>query len=208
MRLLLVITLVVYCLCANAQDKEKDDKNKRFVNKGLLSAQGNIAFGTMPGFTGTNMYIHGDLEYYVRQNVSIRSESYYFLGTQKGDARFAMNHSNFTGAMFHLKTSNSFDSYFGIQPGIVLSKINRQALDVSYASDASVYAMRLNPAVGISGGFNYYGLKFFHLFIHAKYVIGKHVSDAPAVSLNELKFTFGLGWNIWLIKKEKRGEGK
>jgi hypothetical protein len=183
-------------------------ENPRFVNKGLLRAQGNVSSGVMLKSPGTNIYIHGDLEYYFEPNISIRSESYYFLGTYNSGPTFAMNHSNFAGVMYHFPAHGKFDPYIGIQPGIALSQLAKPVLlaaDSAQWSPYSVssYSTAFSPLFSASAGFNYYAYKFFNLFIHVKYVAGKHLSDIQPESLSELKMTFGLGWNIWVIRKNK-----
>lgn len=183
-------------------------ESSRFVDKGLLRAQGNVSSGVMLKSPGTNIYIHGDLEYYFEPNISIRSESYYFLSTFNADPTFAMNHSNFSGVMYHFPTNGKFDPYAGVQPGIALTKLAKPVLlnaDTAQWSPYSVSSFPTNfsPLFSASIGFNYYAYKFFNLFVHIKYVAGKHLSDIQTESLNELKMTFGLGWNIWVIKKKK-----
>lgn len=180
-------------------------EDNRFVNKGLLRAQGNVSSGVMLKSPGTNIYIHGDLEYYFEPTISIRSESYYFLGTFNATPTFAMNHSNFSGVLLHFTTRGKFDPYIGVQPGIALTQLERpvyHGTDSLWSPYASSYPVSYSPLFSACAGFNYYAYKFFNLFVHAKYVSGKHLSDISPESLNELKITFGLGWNIWLRKKQ------
>jgi hypothetical protein len=181
--------------------------SSRFVDKGLLRAQGGFGSGTfISGGDGINTYLHGDLEYYLSPNVSVRSESYYFLSTYQGTEIFSKNHSNFAGIMYHFNTKGHLNPYIGFQPGITYSQLKKPDI-MTFAPEEvnSTYLATFNPLMGFSAGINYYAPRFFHLFMHLKYVTGKHLSDRPAVSLNELKVTFGLGWNLW-IPKEKRGK--
>ncbi len=184
-------------------------ESSRFTDKGLLRAQGNLSSGVMLKSPGTNIYIHGDLEYYLEPNISIRGESYYFLSTYNAAPAFKMNHSNFAGVMYHFTTNGKFDPYIGIQPGIALTQLAKPVLldsdTLQWSSyTVSAYSRNFSPLFSASAGFNYYAYKFFHLFVHVKYVTGKHLSDIHPESLNELKMTFGLGWNIWLIRKNKK----
>ncbi len=180
---------------------------QQFINKGLLRAQGNISSGVMFKSPGTNIYLHGDLEYYLEPGISIRSESYYFLSTFNGEPAFSKNHSNFAGVMYHFKTNGKLDPYVGIQPGIALTQLSKPVLlsaDTASWSPYTVssYPVNFSPLFSASAGFNFYAYKFFNLFVHLKYVTGKHLSDIQPESLNEIKLTFGLGWNIWLIKNK------
>lgn len=184
-------------------------ENSRFIDKGLLRAQGNVSSGVMLKSPGTSIYIHGDLEYYLEPGISIRSESYYFLGTFNAEPTFAMNHSNFSGVMYHFHTNGKFDPYMGVQPGIALTQLAKPVLpgpDSAQWSPASVssYSYNFSPLFSVSAGFNYYAYKFFNLFVHVKYAAGKHLSDIQPESLSELKMTFGLGWNVWVKGKNKK----
>jgi hypothetical protein len=67
----------------------------------------------------------------------------------------------------------------------------------------STGASSVNPLISTAFGFNFYFQRWFHLFGEVRYISGKHLSDATTpLSLNELRFSFGLGWNINLIKKK------
>ena len=164
--------------------------SSRYVHKGLLRAQATISPGFMFNEGITNIYIHGDLEYYVEDNISVRGDSYYYLNTIDDKKPFMVIHSTFLGAVYHFPTASSLDPYIGIQPGIAYSQANTQLL----IYDNKVTA---NPLISSVAGVNYYASRIFHLFLSVRYVSGKHLSDAPSpLSLNEIKLSFGLGWNI------------
>jgi len=193
---------LIFILClpvmANAQELDK-----RYVDKGILRTQGNIALGSPVGSGGTNIYLGGELEYYVDPDVSIRGEIFYFLGDFGTNTTFNHNHSGFLGALYHIKTNGHFDPYLGIAPGYAISQLKKQDLIfiAPYEGQISTYPVTVNPLLSFDAGFNYYANRFFNLFIHVKYVMGKHYSDIEPVSLNEVKMTFGLGYHIWATKK-------
>ena len=58
---------------------------------------------------GTNMYWVGDLNYYLKGNVSISTGFYYFLGSFNGDKIYKENHSAYLGACYHFKTNNHLE---------------------------------------------------------------------------------------------------
>ena len=167
------------------------DESGQYIDKGLLRAQGNIAMGIPLGIGVNSLYIAGDLEYYTSKNISIKSGSFYLLGyvNKLGyENRLDQNHSIFLGALYHFKTKNNLDPHVGIQPGFAISKLD----DVS--------GVTVNPIFSVGAGFNYFGNRYFNLFTNVQYVVGKHYSDRAAVSLNELKISFGLGWHLWARK--------
>ena len=172
----------------------------RFVREGLLRAQSTIATGAMFDPQLSNIYLHGSLEYYTDPSLSIRGDSYYFLKTL-GDGYsiyFEKNHSTFAGASYHFKTNGNLDPYFAFQPGVAASQVNYDVCPDSMLCYIGSTNSKLTLSPLLSGvlGFNYYAPKIFHLFLEARYVQGKHLSEAGSVSLNELKFSFGLGFNI------------
>jgi len=60
-----------------------------------------------------------------------------------------------------------------------------------------------NPLYSGLVGMNYYATKFFHLFISARYLSGKHLSNAPEpLRLDEFRFSFGLGFNVHVLESE------
>lgn len=192
------IAIILLCLppFASAQDL-----NKQYVDKGLLRVQGNIALG-MPTYAsaGTNMYLVGDLEYYVEKNVSIKGSINYYLGSFGGNNTLKMNHSGFLGSNFHFKTNGHFDPYVGVFPGFSIGQLNEKVVALSGLEPQSSNPVVVSPLISFAGGFNYYANRFFNLFINAQYVIGTHLSDVDPVSLNELKVSFGLGYHIWATK--------
>ena len=184
-RSIILIFVSVVPFFANARQD-----SSRYIHKGLLRAQATISPGFMLKEGITNIYIHGDLEYYVEDNISVRGDSYYYLNTIEDKKPFIVNNSSFLGAVYHFPTASSLDPYIGIQPGIAYSQANTQLLiDDNRATT--------NPLISSVVGVNYYAPRIFHLFVSVRYVSGKHLSDAPSpLSLNEVKLSFGLGWNI------------
>ncbi len=176
----------------------------RFVAKGLFVGKGTLAIGYPTANNGTNTYISGNLQYYLEDNISFRGGLWIFLGTSGAEDVFAKNSTLFTGFYYHFKTKNNLDPYLGIEPGISWTQLKKPD-DLSnkpYAYHISTYPQSASPVASVAVGMNYYAANWAHLFIEARYVHGVHVSDLPAVSLNEVKIAFGFGFNIWAMKTE------
>ncbi len=176
------------------------NNSDRVIKRGLLRGQGIIGFGKLLNEKETTIFLHGNLEYYISETITARSDIFYFLKSNSQNT-LKMNHQLFTGASYHIKTKTNFDPYIGFQPGIAITQsfipiiINNETKIVS--SDVAV-----SPLISGVIGFNYYASKWFHLFIDGRYVNGKHLSNYAAVSLNELRLTFGLGFNLNLLSKK------
>jgi len=180
--------------------------SNQFIDKGLLSMKGTLAVGLPSAYAGTNMYISGNLEYYLQKNISFRSGLWVFLGTSGADNVFKQNSTLFTGFYFHPKTNNHLDPYIGLEPGFSWTQLKAPDTDENTIIDPtqiSNYPSAASPVVSGTIGINYYASNFAHLFIEAKYMAGTHVSDIESFSLNELRIAFGFGFNIWAIKKKQ-----
>ena len=191
-----VIILLIGVIVSQAQETKE-----RYIRKGLLRAMGTISPGIMLKENASTISLHGNLEYYVADNISLRGDSYYFLKAKdnNGNNPFDFNHSTFSGASYHFKTKNHFDPYFALEPGIAITKGSPIFLnDVNISGGTAA-----NPLMSTVIGFNFYFQKFFHLFMETRYIQGKHLSDATTpLSLCELRFSFGLGLNINVLKKK------
>lgn len=149
----------------------------------------------MPQHSVSNVYIHGDLEYYTSNKISIRGESYFFMNGLKGDRIFAYNHSTFTGINYHFPTRNKIDPYIGFQPGLAMSQ---KAIDTEELGSESYRNTIYSPLFSGLVGVNFYADKFFHVFANVRYVNGNLLSTySSPVSLNEIRVSFGLGFNLF-----------
>jgi len=171
------------------------NESNQYIDKGLLRAQGNITMGTMLAQNLGSFYLTGELEYYSSSEISIRGSSSFLLGSSDGIYGFHTNHSVLIGALYHLKTKSHLDPYFGIEPGFSITKLCGCVVIKNPKPPTTV-----NPIFTTSMGFNYFANKYFNLFASVRFVAGKHYSDISAVSLNELKFSFGLGFHLWAKK--------
>jgi hypothetical protein len=177
-------------------------ESKKFVAKGLFSGKGTLAIGLPTAYSGTNMYISGNLEYYLEENISFRGGIWIFLGTSGAEDLFAKNSTLFTGFYYHFKTKNNIDPFVGLEPGISWTQLKKPDDSSSYPNNISSYPQSISPVVSVAAGINYYATNWVHLFVEAKFVHGVHTSDIPSVSLNEFRIAFGFGFNIWTMKKK------
>jgi len=210
-KLIGVICLFICVITAKAQEEKS-----QYIRKGLLRSMATISPGIMLKENVSTISLHGTLEYYLADNVSLRGDSYYFLNGKKNYGRgliipddlysIAFNHVTFSGASYHFKTKSHFDPYIAIEPGISIAQASEKCPpDVTCLLPVweKTYETTANPLISTALGFNFYFQKLFHLFGEARYISGKYLSNAPSpLSLNELRFSFGLGFNLNLIKKK------
>ena len=201
MRTLFFVTLFLCSTFLFAQRREA-----RFIHPGLIRNSLTITPATLFEPAVRNIYLHGTLEGYVDSSLSLRGDGFYFLNTLGTNKPFKFNHSFFAGASYHFKTNNHFDPYFGIEPGVSITQLNTpeiltQGNEIFIIHESTTKA---NPLFSEVIGFNYYAPKWFHIFVEARYVSGRHMSGYSSTqSLNELRFSFGLGWNINVLRTNK-----
>lgn len=183
-------------------------ERQQYIHKHLVRADASIVSGYMYKSDIRNVHVNGNLEYYLDNVLSIRGDANYMLGSNgiSDSMGFLHNHSIMLGPVFHFKTNGHFDPYFILQPGIAYTQSYKQ----KYIDDLDKIDGRINyPGVlsplGTAGlGFNYYFQRFAHLFLETRYVYGQHLAQAPhPLSLEEVRITFGLGFNLFIIKEKK-----
>ena len=177
------------------------EEKSQYIRKGLIRSQGTIAPGILLKGNVSTISIYGTFEGYISDNISLRGDSYYSIKSP-----FEFNHSIFSGASYHFKTKSHFDPYFAIEPGLSITKRPSFPVGETFAIvDPTLYDEKafVNPLISSAFGFNFYFQKFFHLFVEGRYINGEHLSDTSIpISLNELRFSFGLGININVLKKK------
>lgn len=179
----IIIMTLFLPLFLSAQETPTD-----IAQKGLLRATGTISFGGMTKHEQTNIYIHGVTEYFVSNKITARGDIYYYL--KSGNKQMLnLNHQLFAGASYHFNTQHHFVPYVGFQPGIALTQDD--FITINQENNVEV-----SPLISAVAGFNFYASSWFHLFIDGRYVSGKHLSNQKTIHLDELRLSFGLGFNL------------
>ncbi len=202
------IILLIGVIVVQAQETKE-----RYIRKGLIRSMGTISTGIMLKENISTISLHGCLEYYVADNISLRGDSYFFLKAKdnSGNNPFDFNHSTFSGASYHFKTKNHFDPYIALEPGVSITRLSSYSALIEpliYSPNEGWTTFQekttVNPLISSAFGFNLYFQKLFHLFAEARYIYGKHISNGnfSPISLSELRFSFGLGINLNLLKKK------
>jgi hypothetical protein len=167
------------------------------LSSGILRAQGAFAMGRLTESKATQIYIKGDLSYYLDSKVSVRADGFYFVDSQdKANKPFDFSHSLFTGLSYHLGNGGALDPYVGLQPGINFARLGNLETTLPISPNITSWS----PVFSGHVGFNYYAPKIFHLFVHLQYIQGRFVNQLNTQSLSEFRISFGLGWNIDVVK--------
>lgn len=179
----LIIVAFVCCFSLSAFAQERDWKV-------------NAAFSFAPGFltekTNT-IQLHGYLGF-LKNRIHMRGDAYYFISSFGDRPRFDMNHQVYMGAFYHF-TETKLQPYVGFQPGIAISRSSEYETLNSVSGELEA-KIGVNPVGSLGAGVSYYGEKIFFLFIESRYIFGKHKTNSYPVYLDELRFSFGLGFFI------------
>ncbi len=186
-------------------------ENTQYIHKHLLRTDASVVAGYLFKEGMNNVHINGSTEYYLDNKISIRGSASYLLGSSgltKDSIGLKDFHSIYLGGAFHFPTKGHFDPYVIFQPGLAYTssyKSGRPALTSEDKQTKQHYPGALTPMATAGVGFNYYFQRFAHLFVETRYVYGQHLSAAPSpISLQELRITFGLGFNLFIIKDKKK----
>lgn len=173
------------------------------VQKGLLQIQPTVSPGYLFLEDETTVYFRANMEYFINNRISLRTDAYVYFGSQSDTNLLSKNHSAFLGVSYHFTKKNT-DVFLGFQPGIAFSETNPLLTGIN--DD-----IRVSPLLSLSIGVNQYLNRFLHFFLNTQYVHGKHVPVyTEVVSLNEFRFTMGLGFNLNLLHKNvipHKGDG-
>lgn len=201
------LILLFVCLASILVAQEE---SVQFIRKNLVRADASIMAGYMFKDNLNNVHLNGSIEYYLDNLISIRGSASYMMGST-GLTADSMGlkdfHSIYIGTAFHFHTKNHFDPYVIVQPGIAYTssfKATYTSSPKEYTKTAT-YAGVVSPLATVGFGFNYYFQRYAHLFMETRYVYGNHLSEAPhPISLQELRFTFGLGFNLSVHKEKEK----
>lgn len=173
------------------------------IRKGLVRAQMTISPGWTIADGNTNLYLQGDMECYLQDKVSLKGDISYFIDTQ-GKGYLKHNHSLFFGMQYHFPIKR-FDPYVGFHPGISLIQAknpDQGTVEVPVAYPVS--NMKASPAISVATGFNFYVWRYIHFMANLKYIHAKHPTEwGKNHGLDEFRISFGLGWNVNMIKRKK-----
>ena len=163
-----------------------------FSKRGQLQGSATFAVGMMRDNV-QNAYLHGFLRFFPEENISMRGDTYYFFNSISEAKPLRQNHQLFAGGFYHF-TSTAIDPYIGFQPGLALSARADSIADLN--GELVPSSNFVNPLTSLVAGFNYFGGKHFSLFLEMRYVRGIHLGNSWPKYLDELRFSFGLAFQV------------
>lgn len=196
------LLLLLASTLAFGQRHGKELSGDDIIRSGLLRGQATITPGWIIGRKATNLYLSGDINYRLHRHVSLVADGHYFLDGFGGNDNEAIehNHNILFGAAYHFPHKR-FDPFVSFQPGIGYVQVKQNVtlgdLPVAQLTSKAKFA----PVISAAVGFHYYVWKHIHFMGMLRYVHAQHPTEWNSViDANELRLSFGLGWNVNLRK--------
>ena len=177
---------ILLSLCSAFNAIAQDEKDWK-INTALSFAPGLLTENTQ------SIQLHGYLGF-LKDRIHVRGDAFYLLNQFGDRPRFDMNHQLYFGAFYHF-TDKQFQPYVGFQPGAALTRSSEYGA-LNETTGQLQYKTAINPVGSPVAGFSYYGEKLFFLFFETRYIFGKHKTNTYPVYLDELRFSFGLGFTF------------
>jgi hypothetical protein len=176
-------------VCFTAQQNEP----KNFHYNGLINASATISPGFLLNRGGaTTMSIHGFLEFFPEDKISLRGDGFYFVGEQKKPAALYQNSTLKFGGFYHT-AKNRFDAYIGFQPGV--NFVQPVGQDIN--GNDFYYTFKIAPVISGVAGMNYHFGKLFNMFLETTYIRGRYLGDGfTSIDISEIRISAGLGFQI------------
>lgn len=186
--LLIAGIITVFALNVNAQGSETA------VDKIKIKTALSFSTGFLRDNTQT-IQLQGYLAMRPKQGrIELRGDGFYYLNAFGDRPRFTINHQLYAGAFYRF-SDKQFQPYVGFQPGIAYSQSSEYGR-LDEATNTVTYKKTINPVGSVTGGLDFFGEKLFFMFVETRYIFGKHKSDTYPIFLDELRFSFGLGFHF------------
>ncbi len=174
-----------------------------FNRHGILSAQATIAPGFYLVDGLSDITVHGDLEYFVNDRISVRGDGYYMVD-YLGDAGVMDERMTlYSGFSYYLTEGKALSPFVGVAPGVGIAtgdELYFQQNQIQYVSGkAGVF-----PLISTVVGCYYFAGNWFHIFGQARFSAGTYATEYSAHKAGQLQLSFGLGFNLNTRKSRTR----
>ncbi len=186
------------------------DSTNKFRYQSVLKGSATISPGYLLNTAQTNIYLNGDLEYFPEEHVSLRGESFVFVGAQQKPTLLQQNSCLMFGALYHFH-KNRLDYFIGLETGVSITKPN-DTYDTTFIgrrgfvysiSSPETYDYKILPLISPVTGITFYVNNYFNFFLNARYVKSRYYGYqyGKTLLLDEIRISAGLGFQIHLKKK-------
>lgn len=167
-----------------------------YIQPGMIEGSATFSPAIMLNRESSNFYLSTFAAYTIERNISVRSDSYFFLSSADEDPFMSKAIRSYIGVFYHFRPNNetNWDKYIGFQPGITYMKRD-------YGGIYSIFEQeekgKLTPSFALTVGTSFYVWDYFNFFANISYVNSKLRQDYGApFNSDELIFSAGLGFQI------------
>ena len=179
------------------------------IHKNMLITNFTFSIGKSP--SELKYYLYTSAEWMLTDNWGLEGSAFINLGSSENDLESLLHagtaqvggvtdyqtHNIFLGPNYHFLDHKRVDLYAGIHPGLTLFSAPEFSFVQEWGENVTIpQTYALEPTVSLHGGAAYYA-RFFHAFVQARYVVGRHDSFQYSGKFNEFRFALGLGFNLF-----------
>lgn len=200
----LIILLLCIALYSSAVAQNKEET---FVRKGLVQTWGSFAFSDLVDHKEWLYSLHGFIQYFPEKRVSAMGEIMHLLGTSRDTSTVIFKSAFGVGFGYHFPVRNV--DYYLFFMGSGHPMIRTQRIDSTGALEKSAIPDNMSsgatPGIIIGTGASLFVWKYLNFFVQVRYEHVKHYSVMEFKSLNNVSYSYGLGFNLH-TKKQREPE--
>jgi hypothetical protein len=181
-------------------------QDSSFVYKHVLKASATLCPGFMFNQAQTNIYVHGHLEFFPEEKVSLRGDGFWFTGAQQKPSLFKQNSTLLFGALMHAHRGR-VDGFIGLQTGMSFTQPENTYSDYVLITStgttttqmATIYKLKALPVFSPFAGVTFYPGKYVNFFLEMRYITGGKYygyTSGSTIFMDELRVSAGLGFQI------------
>lgn len=184
-KLVILLWLLLIPLFVSSQGRKKP-----FIQTDMFSFGTGLAGGVLVSHPIQDVYLNGNVEYFMERRVSVKIDAYLFLPDYNFEGQLQKNSSLLMGAAYHFPYMR-WDTYIALQPGIAFPGL-------SSGNTAIKVKTGIEPILCMSGGMSYYIRNNMHAFASIGYLHGTYYPESPdAFHLDAIRISAGFGFNVF-----------
>ncbi len=192
---------MLICL-ASVGSFAQEESTEAFVKPGFMRAFGCFAFDYRIHQNVWDYRLHGFLEYFPEERISLMGEVYKYLDSGEDFPVIENNFSVGTGLGYHWpKKRLDPYVYFMAIGNFYDSQVMTETDGVISDKDVSVTSIKGNPGAAVGGGLNFYVWKYLNFFVQVRYHHTFIYSPIQIRKMNAFSVSYGLGFNFQTKKK-------
>lgn len=197
-RILVIICFgILFCTSLSSQ-------NRKFEYTGILRPTATVSPGILLYNGATSISLHGFLEYFPEETISLRGEGYWYINDQKEPPTFLQNSYILFGILKHWHKGR-LDSYIGFQPGVSITQPWYNSDSAKIQTGGRNTRIKTCPAITLMSGTTFYLNRWADFFLELRYLNGQYLGNGKQsrLPLDEIKLSAGMSFHFNVLRKWK-----